>query len=244
VRQLDWEGCHNVRDLGGLPLASGGETRYGVVVRADDLNRLTEEGWAAALEYGVRRIVDLRFEEERRDSRPTTRVDVVHVSLFGQHDPAVEEKWVAKARVASDATEIFGESYLHTVDNHAEHVARAVSVALAADGCVAIHCFGGKDRTGIVSALLLSVAGVDDATIGHDYAVSDPGVQRLLADWVADAGDHDERRHRERLTTSPAAAMERTLEHVRDRWGGAESYLVAHGVTAAAIDGFRLRIAG
>jgi protein-tyrosine phosphatase len=244
VRRLDWEGCHNVRDLGGLPLATGGETRYGVVVRADDLSRLTERGWDAVLAYGGRRIVDLRFDEERRDIGPTTRVDVVHVPLFGQHDPAVEEQWVAKARDATDAAEIFGDSYLYTVDNHAEHVAVGVAAALSAEGCVAIHCFGGKDRTGIVSALLLSVAGVDDTTIGHDYAASDPGVQRLLADWVAETEDDDERRHRERLTTSPATAMERTLGHLRDRWGGAEAYLVTHGVSVAAIDGFRSRISG
>ena len=63
-RSLAWDGCFNVRDLGGLETASGGRTRRGVVVRADNVRRLTAAGWQAALDHGVRRVVDLRFEDE------------------------------------------------------------------------------------------------------------------------------------------------------------------------------------
>ncbi|MEP6892607.1 MAG: tyrosine-protein phosphatase, partial [Gaiellaceae bacterium] len=85
-RQLSWDGCHNVRDLGGLPIAAGGETRLGAVVRADSLRRLSVSGWTNALDYGVRRIVNLRFAEEcARDPNADVPVDVVHVSLFGRH---------------------------------------------------------------------------------------------------------------------------------------------------------------
>jgi hypothetical protein len=67
-RTLRWEGCCNIRDLGGLPLEGGGETRFGVVVRADDLSLLSEQGWKAASDYGVVRIVDLRHEDPPYDS--------------------------------------------------------------------------------------------------------------------------------------------------------------------------------
>ena len=63
-RSLAWDGCFNVRELGGLQTASGGRTRRGVVVRADNVRRLTGAGWQAALDHGVRRVVDLRFESE------------------------------------------------------------------------------------------------------------------------------------------------------------------------------------
>jgi protein-tyrosine phosphatase len=87
-RALQWEGCANVRDLGGVPLARGGETRYGVLVRADNVRRLTETGWSDLYEHGVRRIVDLRWREELANDPPReVDIDVVHVSLLGELDP-------------------------------------------------------------------------------------------------------------------------------------------------------------
>jgi protein-tyrosine phosphatase len=246
MRDLAWDGCHNVRDLGGLPLSTGGETRHGVVVRADSLGQLTDRGWAAALEYGVTRVVDLRFSEERaRDpsARDGVEVEVVHVSLFGQHDPRVQTTWVAKSRAATDAVEMHTASYLYTVEHQSENVGSAISAAVSTGGCAAVQCAAGKDRTGIVAALLLSLAGVDDTTISEDYAASDPGVGRLLAEWLAEAGDDAEREYRNRISRSPAEAMTKTLDHIRDRWGGAEEYLVANGVSAAALRRFRSRIA-
>ena len=64
ARLLSWDGCVNVRDLGGLLTESGGRTRPGVVVRADNIRRLTTAGWERAVGYGVRRVVDLRFPGE------------------------------------------------------------------------------------------------------------------------------------------------------------------------------------
>ena len=64
-RQLDWDGCFNVRDMGGLPTISGARTRPGAAVRADSLNKLTDHGWAALLDHGVRTVIDLRNDFER-----------------------------------------------------------------------------------------------------------------------------------------------------------------------------------
>ncbi len=87
-RSLAWDGCFNVRDLGGLETASGRRTRHGAVVRADNVRRLTEAGWQAALDYGIRRVVDLRFAgESPGEDDAHADVDVIAVSLFGDHDP-------------------------------------------------------------------------------------------------------------------------------------------------------------
>ena len=246
MRTLSWAGCHNVRDLGGLPLAAGGETRFGVVVRADSLRQLSDAGWRQALDYGVRRVVDLRFSEERAsDSSVEAPVEVVHVSLFGEHDPVAEREWGTRGRSTPVAADMFAASYTYTVDQQIPNVVAAVeAIAGVEDGCVAVHCFGGKDRTGIVSALLLSVAGVDDETVGRDYALSDPGVMRLLDTWIAAAEDDAELAFRGRVATSPAEAMTRTLAHVRTRWGGAQEYLVVHGVDADSLERLRLRLVG
>lgn len=246
VRTLTWDGCHNVRDLGGLPVAGGGETRFGSVVRADSLRELTGVGWAQALDYGVLRVVDLRFSEERaRDTSSEPPVEVVHVSLFGEHDPVAEREWGDRGRATLSATDMFAHSYTYTVEEHIPSVVGAVSaVAEIDEGCVAIHCFGGKDRTGIVAALLLSMAGVDDETIGRDYAASDPGLMVLLGSWIAAADNSVERAFRARVATSPAEAMTRTLAHVRARWGGAEEYLVTHGVEPDSLTRLRNRLVG
>lgn len=246
MRQLSWDGCHNVRDLGGLPLAAGGETRYRVIVRADSLSQLSEAGWSEALEYGVARVVDLRFSEERaRDSGVQAPVEVVHVSLFGERDPAKDQEWDESTRSANDLTDIFAELYVETIDDYSAQVVRVVNtIAEGNGGCIAVHCFAGKDRTGIVAALLLSLAGVDDDLIVGDFAASDEGVLRLCADWIASAEDDAERAYRRRLITAPAAAMATMLDHLETTWGGADSYLLAHGLEAHTVDDLRQRLTG
>jgi protein-tyrosine phosphatase len=246
VRQLSWDGCHNVRDLGGLPLAAGGETRYRAVVRADSLSQLTAAGWGEALDYGVHRVVDLRFAEERaRDTGSVAPVEVVHVSLFGERDPVKDQEWDEGTRAADDLTDLFASLYIETLDAYSSQVVRAVNAVAESDGsCVAVHCFAGKDRTGIVSALLLSVAGVEDGVIARDFAESDHGVLRLCAGWIASAEDDAERSYRTRAVTAPEAAMSSMLDHVTSKWGGAESYLLTHGVDADSVDDLRRRLAG
>jgi hypothetical protein len=246
VRRLSWDGCHNIRDLGGLPLTTGGETRYGAIVRADSLSRLTAAGWSEALDYGVARVVDLRFAEERaRDEGMPTPVEVVPISLFGERDPVKDQEWEESTRAVADLTDVFAALYVATIDDYAGQVVRAVTaVAEGNGGCVAVHCFAGKDRTGVIAALLLSLAGVDDDLIVRDFAASDEGVLRLCADWIAGAEDDEERSYRTRLVTAPAAAMATMLDHLGARWGGATSYLQAHGVETAIIDELARRLTG
>jgi len=91
-RELAWEGCLNVRDLGGLPTQDGAETRYGRVVRADSVRQLSEAGWKAVADYGVRTVVDLRGDYELRDDPPAELpLDVVHVPFM----EANQEEWNA-----------------------------------------------------------------------------------------------------------------------------------------------------
>ncbi len=71
---LDWEGCFNVRDVGGLPTADGRATRFGILVRADSLARLTEAGCLAARDYGLATIVDLRSQREVDETRVIRRL--------------------------------------------------------------------------------------------------------------------------------------------------------------------------
>ncbi len=86
-RDLDWAGCVNVRDLGGLPAGNGGTTPFQAIVRADNARRLTERGWMEARNYGIRTILDLRSDGERADDAAVPPdFDVVALSLFDDFD--------------------------------------------------------------------------------------------------------------------------------------------------------------
>ena len=243
VRTLSWEGCVNVRDLGPLPAAGSARTRPGVVVRADNVRRLTEAGWERALRYGVRRVVDLRFPgEEPGEPDVHAEVEVVAVSLFGEHDPTREAAFDERARAGGDMAATFAELYVDVLEEHGARIAEAVTAVAESGGAVVIHCAAGKDRTGLVSALLLSLAGVPDDEVVADYALSGPNVARLFGGWVAEAAD-DPAEHdlRTRLLQSPETAMRTVLGRLREL-GGAETYLRSAGVEAAALRRLQARL--
>lgn len=169
-RVLAWEGCVNVRDLGGLPTEDGDETRRGSIVRSDDPGRLTEAGWAALREHGIRTVVDLRAAQELGGA--PSRLPVVRVALMGEEDGAYLAELAARGVT-------FADWYLDTLERHAEPVRRALAaVADAPPGGVLVHCVGGKDRTGILAALLLRLAGVAPEDVADDYAATERDAPR------------------------------------------------------------------
>ncbi len=244
-RDLAWNGCVNVRDLGGLQTASGGRTRHGAVVRADNVRRLTGPGWQTALDYGVKRVVDLRFSGEcDGDPEPPTEVDVVSVSLFGQHDPVLARAHDDRIRDAEDVAAVFAEGYIRALVHNADRIATAVTaIADAEAGTVVVHCFAGKDRTGIVAALLLSVVGVPDEAVAADYAASEQNLELLFGDWIAAAEEATESRLRRRLAQAPHATMLAVLAWISESAGDAAGYLREIGVDEARIARLQSRLA-
>jgi protein tyrosine/serine phosphatase len=243
-RELAWDGCVNVRDLGGLPLAGGGTTRFGRIVRSDNVRRLSPRGWDELHSYGVRRIVDLRFMRERTDEADLPAgLDLVQVSLFGDHDPAELSRRDDVVRRALDDVDAIDLFYTDTLESRGEHVAAAMqAIASSQHGAVLVHCFVGKDRTGIVSALLLRLAGVPTEAVAEDYALSGPVVGPLVDNWIAAAEDEHERVFRIRVSAAPAEGLRRVLDKLEERWGGEEAYLRAVGVTGADIERLRARL--
>ncbi len=245
-RSLTWDGCFNVRDLGGLETASGGRTRHGAVIRADNVRRLSAAGWRSALDHGVRLLVDLRFEgESPGEPSPPDPVEVVGISLFGRHDPKAEREFDERVRDADDVAAVFADGYIRTLERSPERVAaavRAVSDSDYADGIV-VHCFAGKDRTGIVSALLLGVADVPDEIVAADYAESGRNMSPLFEDWMATAANTSELALRRRLVQAPHATMVTVLAWLRDNAGGAAGYLREAGLSGDQVRRLRQRLA-
>jgi hypothetical protein len=193
-RRLHWDGCLNVRDLGGLSTTDGRRTRPGAVIRADNLDMLTAEGWAALADYGVRTVVDLRDEREYRPllARPEG-VDLVRVPLDQLAGPAWWERFGGQ-----DGTPLSFRPYL----DHCPDAVRAVvsAVALARPGAVVVHCKAGRDRTGLAALVLLAAVRTEPGEIVADYLLSAanlrplwgilgrPDQERAAADVLARAG--------------------------------------------------------
>lgn len=243
-RSLAWDGCSNVRDLGGHATEDGRVTRFGRVVRADSVRRLTDEGWRALTDYGVRTVVDLRYQAELDDDPPLDLdVAVVHVSLFGEPD---YERWQALdalGAAAENAAAATRAVYLEVAEEHRANLAKAVgTVAQAPPGGVVVHCHAGKDRTGLVTALLLRLAGVSRDDVAADYSLSERNLADLNAAWLAEAEDEAERERRRRIVATPAAAMGGILEELERRYGDIEGFLRAGGATDADLAAARSRL--
>jgi protein-tyrosine phosphatase len=237
TRDLVWDGCLNVRDLGGLPTEDGGETRFRSVVRADSIHSLTDAGWAALTDYGVNTVVDLRLDEEcAADPSRDLDLDVRHIPVF-DGDRAF---WSAlDARLSSlDRVTHKQEAYLISLRRSARLFGEAfAAVANARPGAVVVHCVGGKDRTGLLSALLLRNAGVGVDDIAADYGLAQVRLAPRDEPYIAAAPDEEERELRVRRASSPAAAMRGVLQELERTDGGVAGYLRGAGVD----DGTRAR---
>jgi protein tyrosine/serine phosphatase len=238
TRTLDWDGCVNVRDLGGLPTEDGAQTRAGAVVRSDNARRLTDAGWQALEAHGVRTIIDLRWVEEIAEDPPgDVPVEVVHVSLFGEMDLDYYRDLDLRLAAFSDPAERTRESYLDFLERNRAEVARAVvAVAGAHDGGVLVHCAAGKDRTGLLAALLLRLAGVPADDVAADYAQSEANLAELTRLWIDEARDEEERAKRTWLTGTPHDAMVGVLAELDRRYGGVRGYLRAGGADDEQLD--------
>lgn len=231
TRALSWEGCLNVRDLGGVPLEDGGETRFGTLVRSDSVHRLTDAGWRSLAEHGIRRVVDLRWQEEIVDDPPRdVDVDAVHVSLLGTYDPAVDGDMDGFIR-HRDVVGFRVDGYSRWLERFPGEFARALAAIADADGPVVFHCTSGKDRTGLIAALVLRLAGASIDSVAADYALSE---RNLLTgdEAVEDAF----------LRATPAEGMARTLAGLESRHGSVRDYLDGCGLDQARIASLRDRL--
>jgi len=246
-RDLVWDGCLNVRDLGGLPTRDGGETRFGAIVRADSVRQLSEEGWHALAAHGVRTVIDLRSDQELLDDPPAdVRVRVLHVPFMKTSDEEwkeIESEIDAAVAAAPDAPTETRDVYLVFLDHFEANVAAAVrAIAEAPEGGIVIHCAGGKDRTGILVAFMLDLAGVDAETIAADYALSEERLRPRLERWLAAAETEEELERMKRIARTPAETMSGLLAELKRRHGGVAAFLRSIGVSDDDLERVRARL--
>jgi protein tyrosine/serine phosphatase len=180
-RVLAWDGCTNVRDLGGLRTKDGRLTRWRAVVRSDHPARLTTEGWSALHAYGIRTIISLRthgMEEDELDvTPPYPDIKTLKVAIEDITDTEFVQKWASSGLWC---TPLYYRDALQRWPER--HAAAITAIAQARPGGVLVHCRRGNDRTGIITLLLLTLAGIAEDEIIADYELSpDPERDEILA---------------------------------------------------------------
>lgn len=231
----DPEGIHNFRALAPYPLRDGGAIRGGMIYRSGALDLMTEAD-AACLsdEVGLRTILDLRHPDELAHAPHSLTDRAIALSIFPEG--ATQESLIAELN-GLYGTGPRPERYFHYLMVGGDRMAQAFGLfAEEATYPILVHCTAGKDRTGVLLALLMDVLGADDADIASEYALSDAGIERLIAYLRASGrtleGTEDE--IRARLACPPERATG-FIELVRERWGSAEGFFLSHGISEAQI---------
>jgi protein-tyrosine phosphatase len=220
------QGAYNVRDLGGLPVGTGGETAFGHVFRGDFPRWLSEAEHAIENRLPIESVVDLRRAAEAGHER----VDHERHGLAYTASTLVTDQGTSWSATYAD--------YLR--DGPDEVVAAVAAVLEGAKRGVYFHCAAGKDRTGVIAALLLDVLDVARADIVADFMLTDLAIEPILDRLRRTAAYGDALAGRSLDQHRPQATkIESFLEWLSAEQGGARRWLVAHGLPAGAIDRFR-----
>ena len=232
-RHIPIPGTHNFRDAGGYRVEGGGSIRWRTLFRTDSLHNVPQEDLDQIVELGVRSAVDVRYPHEVRSrAHPLSS----HAAV-AYHNAPLSDLTVPWSEPISTLEEM----NLFFLDDHASRISAALQ-RFAAPGAfpALVNCTLGKDRTGLVVALLLAIAGVSRGDIVRDYMLSDVPTTDLRARTVrlAVGNGADEKLVRELSSIRPSV-MERTLDHLETTYGGAEGYARSVGLTSQQIESIR-----
>jgi protein-tyrosine phosphatase len=236
---LEWPDCRNTRDLGGLP-SEGGLTRSGVLVRSDNLRSLSPAGLEAMVAYGVTTVIDLRSESETTSSpSPFAMPDPFSYPPPPAYRPMplIDDTTMKKLAEASDMF----DRYLMMLEHRPAAFSAIFTTLAKTEGTAVFHCFAGKDRTGMVAALSLALAGVGVDAIAADYAETDSQMATRYEEWLAAAAPEQLQDMRDDLRCPPERIVA-VMEHLDRQWGGTEGYLRSAGMSQADISGLQSKL--
>jgi protein-tyrosine phosphatase len=238
-RHHRFEGCFNFRDIGGYPTTEGRTVRWGRYYRAGRQDRMSEADVARARDLGIATQIDLRKPDEVREQG---RGPLEEMGVAYHHIPVIPEGGSDElSRLVGD-TGISGRRYLGYLEFGPEPwLAMFEIFADAGRHPIVLHCTAGKDRTGVSTAFLLSVLGVDRALIEADYILTNRDVGRQ-ADFIERTVGYPEGMDRAAMVHAagvPETAIGDFLDGLEARWGGPLGYLRSIGVSEATMDDVR-----
>ena len=245
-RRLPLETLYNARDLGGIPLRDGGVTRYGAFIRSDRPAELSEADLKFLKDYGVRMSLDFRapFESKRLKSslQGPDWVRYVPAPLInGQAAGGQDEKGNSFVKLPPVIS--WEKMYIEMLSGGFEWTKLCLESAASCEGCVHYNCNTGKDRTGIFSALLLSIAGAAYEDIAADYCVSQAYLMPFyrVMTWRFREGENEPNMADGYYQTRPES-MFGLLKWLDESYGGPLGYIRAAGVSDDTVAAIRRKL--
>jgi rhodanese-related sulfurtransferase len=233
-RLVPLDGAFNFRDLGGYRGAGGWQTRWGRLFRSDTLHELTSSDVDRLRSMGLATVVDLRTPRElERTGRGLLGPEPIgyrHLSVIGYGDAEGEA-------MAGPSVDDLSARYLWYLEVGAAALAEALTLlGDPANYPLVFHCAAGKDRTGVLAALVLELLGVEPEVIVADYVITADRMELILGRYRSDPA------FEARMATVPAsrfsvvaATMEGFLDVLHRRFGGAEGWATASGVSPVSV---------
>ena len=236
-RKIVLDGCFNFRDIGGYPAGDGNQVRRNLLYRSDDPNRLTEGGRVRFVSLGIMTVLDLRatteVEQGGRFEAESAPIRWHHVPLYDVPPIEVIDRFFDVDPAVAAGDSYMADVYYAMLHNGLEGVASALALLAEPEALPGLfHCSGGKDRSGILAAVVLRLLGVSVDDIADDYALSQPAMDEIFG-WIrANVADGPEilRRCTPVALRAERATMLRFLERVEDRHGSMEALVSTAGV--------------
>lgn len=235
-RILTFEGGYNIRDLGAYTIDDNQQTLVKKFIRSGNLDKLPKTSQQQLIEYGLQTVIDIRDEWEAahypNPFADSETVDYFNVPLIGDalsHD----EEWQMQYKGCQQLHDL----YNLYIDHCQKQIATIFQKMASAQGTTIFHCHAGKDRTGIIAALLLDVVGVNTADIVLDYSLSRQYIDHLVTEWreYAIQQGHDLEQLEQKASSNPQT-ISAMLQHVQQQYGHTTDYLMQCGLSQSDID--------
>ncbi|MET7297778.1 tyrosine-protein phosphatase [Embleya sp. NPDC005575] len=178
-RHVEFARLHNFRDLGGYRTADDRTVRWGVLYRSDSLGKLEGTDWETFLALDIRTVIDLRYPQEIA-YRGRVPID----ASLTYHNLSIEHRPYNQPALAEDVPPgpYLAARFAEVAEDGVREIREALALIAAADNApLVFHCASGKDRTGLIAALVLALLGVGDEDIVADFALTELATARLLA---------------------------------------------------------------
>lgn len=242
MRQLTIQGTYNIRDLGGMSTIGGQSIKQKVLLRSGNLDKLPLESQQAIIDYGVKTIVDLRDEWEVEHYpnmfEHSEQVRYHNRPLIGD-ELSNDEIWKSETKNYADLAEL----YIKYLERCKTQIGKIISTLANSQSATVIHCHAGKDRTGMIIALILGLVGISDDDIAEDYALSRENIEHLVQEWRAYTIENDGNLEQlERDSDSIPETIHKILTYIRHEYETIEHYLSRCGVSAVQLEKIRTNL--
>lgn len=246
-RRLPLQGLCNARDLGGYPTKDGGITNYGVFIRSEAPRSLTTADMSFLKDYGISKSIDFRGDKEI-NRQPSFLKDVRWIHYI--NSPTFNEQVAFGTRASGGGPPVtafveWGKKYIEMAEDCTGWVKQTFEIIAESTGAVHFNCTTGKDRTGVIAALLLGLSGVADEDIIADYCISQvyltPVYEELMAAFLKHWPNEKVSLSDPFFKTDPDNMMA-LLQYFKSQYGGIEGYLAACGVNSDTLCLIRRRL--